>query len=39
MKTYSSFIQEGSKEEYQKFFDKKLKKYGVDSPEDLSDEE
>ena len=30
---------EGSKEEYQKFFDKKLKKYGVDSPDDLSDEE
>ena len=38
MKTYKSFI-EGSKEEYQKFFDKKLKKYGVDSPEELSDEE
>lgn len=24
--------------EYQEFFDKKLKKYGVDSPEDLDDE-
>ena len=32
-------ILEGSKEEYQKFFDKKLAKYKVDSPEDLSDEE
>ena len=35
MKTYKSFI-EGSKEEYQKFFDKKLKKYGVGSPSELS---
>ena len=32
-------IQEGSKEEYQKFFDKKLKKYKVSSPAELSDEE
>ena len=32
-------ILEGSKEEYQKFFDKKLKKYGVKSPAELSDEE
>lgn len=32
-------MKEGSKEEYQRFFDKKLKKYGVDSPEDLSDDE
>ena len=39
MKTYKSFMIEGSKEEYQKFFDKKLKKYGVKSPEELSDEE
>ena len=39
MKTFKGFIKEGSKEEYQKFFDKKLKKYGVDSPDDLSDEE
>ena len=39
MKTYKGFIREGSKEEYNKLFDKKLKKYGVDSPEDLSDEE
>ena len=39
MKDFKSFMTEGSKEEYQKFFNKKLKKYGVDSPEDLSDEE
>ena len=39
MKTFKGFIKEGSKEEYQKLFNAKLKKYGVDSPEDLSDEE
>ena len=39
MKDFKSFMSEGSKEEYQKFFDKKLAKYKVDSPEDLSDEE
>ena len=39
MKAFKSFMSEGSKEEYQKFFDKKLAKYKVDSPEDLSDEE
>ncbi len=39
MKKFKSFMSEGSKEEYQKFFDKKLAKYKVDSPEDLSDEE
>ena len=39
MKNFKSFMSEGSKEEYQKFFDKKLAKYKVDSPEDLSDEE
>lgn len=39
MKSFKGFMTEGSKEEYQKFFDKKLKKYGVDSPDDLSDEE
>ena len=38
MKNYKEFM-EGSKEEYKKFFDKKLAKYKVDSPEDLSDEE
>ena len=38
MKSYKTFI-EGSKEEYQKFFDKKLKKYKVSSPSELSDEE
>ena len=35
---YKKFM-EGSKEEYQAFFDKKLKKYGVSSPEELSDDE
>jgi hypothetical protein len=39
MKNFKSFMSEGSKEEYQKFFDKKLAKYKVDSPEDLSDED
>lgn len=47
MKTYKEIIEhatkvmeaEGGKEAYQKFFDKKLEKYGVDSPEDLSDED
>ena len=39
MKDFKSLMSEGSKEEYQKFFDKKLAKYKVDSPEDLSDEE
>ena len=39
MKNFKSFMSEGSKEEYKKFFDKKLAKYKVDSPEDLSDEE
>tara|TARA_B100000953_G_scaffold103090_1_gene84510 strand:+ start:599 stop:775 length:177 start_codon:yes stop_codon:yes gene_type:complete len=39
MKKFQDFIDEGSKEEYKKFFDKKLKKYGVKSPSELSDEE
>ena len=39
MKNFKQFMSEGSKEEYKKFFDAKLKKYGVDSPEDLSDED
>jgi len=39
MKTFKKFVKEGTKEEYNKLFDAKLKKYGVDSPEDLSDEE
>ena len=39
MKNFKSFMSEGSKEEYQKFFDKKLKKYKVSSPAELSDEE
>jgi len=33
-----NFIQEGSKEEYQKFFNEKLKKFGVSSPAELSDD-
>ena len=37
MKNFRSFVTEGDKEAYKKFFDAKLKKYGVDSPEDLSD--
>ena len=38
MKTYKEVV-EGTKEEYKKFFDKKLKKFGVKSPAELSDEE
>ena len=39
MKTFKSFLEEDDKEAYKKFFDAKLRKYGVDSPEDLSDED
>ena len=39
MKNYKSFLNEGSKEEYQKFFDKKLAKYKVKSPAELDDAE
>ena len=39
MKTFRNFMSEGSKEEYKKFFDAKLKKYGVKSPDELSDDE
>ena len=39
MKKFQDFIDEGAKEAYKKFFDKKLKKYGVKSPSELSDEE
>lgn len=34
MKTFKEF-QEGNKEQYNAFFNKKLKKYGVSSPEEL----
>ena len=39
MKDFRSFMSEGSKEEYQKFFDKKLAKWKVKSPTELSDED
>jgi hypothetical protein len=39
MKNYKSFLKEGSKEEYKKFFDKKLAKYKVNSPSELDDAE
>jgi len=35
MKTFKEMI-EGTKAEYQAFFNKKLKKYGVGSPSELS---
>ena len=39
-KTRSKKLKEGSKEEYQKFFNAAMKKFGIDSPADLkSDEE
>ena len=37
MKKFRSFVSEGNKEEYKKFFDAKLKKYDVKSPAELSD--
>ena len=39
MKTYKTFLNEGSAAEYKKFFDKKLAKFKVKSPAELSDEE
>lgn len=36
MKTFKEFITEET--EYQKFFKSALKKYGVESPEDLDDD-
>ena len=39
MKQFRSFMREGSKEEYQKFFDKKLAKWKIKSPAELSDED
>jgi len=39
MKNFKSFMSEGSKEEYQKFFDKKLAKWKIKSPAELSDED
>ena len=39
MKTYRSLMVEGSKEEYQKFFDGKLAKWKIKSPAELSDED
>lgn len=39
MKTYKSIMSEGSKEEYQKFFDGKLAKWKIKSPSELSDED
>ena len=37
MKNFKSFMLEGSKEEYQKFFNGKLAKWKVKSPSELSD--
>ena len=39
MKQFRSFMAEGSKEEYQKFFNKKLAKWKIKSPSELSDED
>ena len=39
MKNFKSFITEGSAAEYKKFFDKKLAKFKVKSPAELSDDE
>ena len=37
MKHFKDFIDEGSAAEYKKFFNKKLKKFGVKSPAELDD--
>ena len=37
MKSYKTFLNEGSAEEYKKFFDKKLAKFKVKSPAELDD--
>jgi len=37
MKNFKSFMLEGSKEEYKKFFDGKLAKWKIKSPSELSD--
>jgi hypothetical protein len=40
MKTFKELVlDEGTKEEYQKFFNDKLKKFDVKSPSELSDED
>jgi len=41
MRRFDEILNEakGDKEAYQKYFDKILKKYKVDSPEDLSDKD
>ena len=40
MKTFKELVlDEGTKAEYQAFFNKKLKKFGVKSPGELSDED
>ena len=39
MKQFRSLMAEGSKEEYQKFFNKKLAKWKIKSPAELSDED
>ncbi len=39
MKTFKSLMSEGSKEEYQKFFNGKLAKWKIKSPAELSDED
>ena len=40
MKTFKELVlDEGTKAEYQAFFNKKLKKFGVKSPSGLSDED
>ena len=39
MKKFSSLMAEGNKEEYQKFYNGKLAKWKIKSPEELSDED
>ena len=40
MKTFKELVlDEGTKAEYQAFFNKKLKKFGVKSPSELSDDD
>ena len=39
MKNFKSFIAEGNKEEYKRFFDGKLAKWKIKSPSELSDKD
>jgi hypothetical protein len=37
--SFAKSITEGAKEEYEKYFNAKMKEYGIESPADIKDEE